>query len=74
MIYRFTRPLTPAEWSALPRAFAAGETITRYAFYDFGCADDDLRLGGIESVSCTLDGKTFFTVPLDALERVAGDA
>ena len=71
--YRFTRDVRCDEWPALPRDFAVGEVIHRYTGCDYGCAADDLRFGGVETVACSLDGGTpFFTVPVSLLEEIDG--
>ncbi len=66
MRYRFIRDVEPADWSALPRAFAAGEVVNHFQGHTYGLDCDD-ALAGHETVPCTVDGERFFTVPVDLL-------
>ena len=67
--YTFKGEMGPADWSALPRRFYAGERVARFDGPNYGSTGDDLRIGGIETVPCTLDGERFFTVPLMMLDE-----
>lgn len=56
-----------------PRA-VAGMIVYRCKGWDYGMANDDTRLTGIEHISVTLDaggGYPFFTIPKRDLEMVA---
>lgn len=79
--YVFVRTVTPADWSALPRAFKAGETVRR-SHDMWGLCRDDATMGGFTStVPCTL-GETvemsgikiekMFTVPCVMLRTPDG--
>jgi hypothetical protein len=66
--YTFARDVTPKDWSALPRAFAKGETVTRFRGHTYGLDRDDMMLGGFETIPCLADGREgFFTVPVEML-------
>ena len=80
--YVFIRDVSPSDWIALPRAFSRGETVRRGSD-SFGLCRDDMRLGGIETVPCSLGEKVgsfekMFTVPVNMLrtpdgKQVVGD-
>lgn len=47
-----------------------GATVYRCASYDYGCANDDTRMTGVQHVSVTLDptgAYPFFTIPTEDL-------
>jgi hypothetical protein len=70
MKFTFVRDVTLNDWPALPRAFKTGETVFKLEASDYGCAADDLRMGGIKTIACTFDpgGEyPFFTIPVDYL-------
>lgn len=50
-----------------------GTVVYDCAYHDYGCANDDSRLTGIEHTSVTTDpdgGYPFFTVALYDLEKI----
>lgn len=65
--FTFNRFVGKQEWGALPRDFQEGETVQRFIGHDYGCSRDDMEYGGFETIPCTLDGKTFFTVRVEWL-------
>jgi hypothetical protein len=44
--YEFVRDAGPEDWPALPRAFRAGEKVTRFTGHDYGVVRDDLMYSG----------------------------
>lgn len=66
--YTFATDCGLDDWVALPRQFKKGETVLRFEGHDYGCARDDMVMGGIATISCSLDGNVpFFTVPVRLL-------
>ena len=52
---------------------AAGTTVYKAVYYDYGLANDDTRTTGVEHISVTLKedgGYPFFTIPAYILEGV----
>lgn len=71
--FTFVRDAGPEDHRALPRVFKMGEQVKEFTGHDYGCARDDMMYGGIESISCSLDGGTpSFTVPVEYLADEAG--
>ena len=70
--FKFKQDVGPGQWHPLPRSFSAGETIHKFSGHDYGLVRDDLLYGGFETVACTEDGKSMFTVPIKYLERTDG--
>lgn len=70
--YKFIRDVQQAEWSALPRSFLSGEVVHRGSD-PWGLCRDDARLGCVETLPCTEDGRFVFTVPADMLVSVDGN-
>lgn len=53
--------------------FQIGETVYESCLYDYGCAQDDTRVFGIEHISITKspDGKgIFYTIPRQDLKEI----
>jgi hypothetical protein len=71
-IYSFSRDVGPEDWRALPRKFTKGETVARWSGYTYGLDRDDMVYGGRETIPCTLDGESFFTVPVEFLVSSEG--
>lgn len=59
--------------SQIRKEVKAGAIVYRCIGWDYGCANDDTRITGIEHTSVTLDpagAYPFFTVPKQDLEAV----
>lgn len=65
--YTFKRDVAKSEWKPLPRDFKKGETVLAHSDR-YGLCRDDLALGGVSTVMCSLDGAYGFTVPEDMLD------
>lgn len=65
--YTFARDVTPEDWSALPRAFVKGESITRFRGHTYGLDRDDMVYLGVETIPCASGPEGFFTVPVEML-------
>jgi hypothetical protein len=73
--YFFKKPVGPSDWSALPRAFLAGEIVEKFMGHTYGLDRDDMMYGDRETIPCTCDGREgFFTVPVEMLENEAGQS
>lgn len=72
-VFFFKRPVTPKDWSALPREFKAGEIVERFTGHTYGLDRDDMIFGNVETIPCTCAGSNgFFTVPVEMLEDEQG--
>lgn len=72
--FSFAKAVGPDDWVALPRPFAAGESVVEFMGQDYGLVRDDLMYADRETVACSLDGEIpFFTVPVEFLLTEAGD-
>lgn len=59
--------------SVLERKAKVGTVVYDYHGYDYGCANDDTRMTGVEHQTMTLDpegGGPFFTMPCRDLKLI----
>lgn len=69
--FKLNRDATIKQWRALPHDFKKGDVIYVCMKCDYGCASDDYRFGGVDSISCTESPEgdyPFFTVPREWLD------
>jgi hypothetical protein len=79
--YVFRRDVSASEWRALPRDFKKGEQVQREPD-QWGLCRDDMNMGGVSTVPCTLgepvegypELKKMFTVPASMLSTPDGKA
>lgn len=71
--YMFLHRVNEKDWSALPRAFLAGERVYRFHGHTYGLDRDDAMYLGEETIPCTQKPgeEHFFTVPVRFLVSTA---